>query len=326
MPRAPLVSYCPAIVGGRAVHRELRESRPIMNHVLLLWQSFAMVLVPQVPSIRPTTVAAELPTVSTFQELAVAISSRSGDDTPVVGFFSSRSCAACRTLRPQVCLLAARWPSMRFVEVVSSRSPESAAAMFDVFQTPTFVTFYRGEPLRRFPGITAADGFDNVCRHVQDLATGTVPAAALLDEDSKAEVAVKVRQGWAARAALAAIAVVHPLARPRLLTTALLLSPAVVGAGAAAAVGSEAERKQAMDDDDGSPIDWIPVASQARSMVQMLAGDGNGALATQKRFTTQCPIVSQLRSLGELLQGDAAAARRTQLRQLKMLKGLLLGT
>ena len=58
--------------------------------------------------------------------------------------------------------------------------------------------------------------------------------------------------------------------------------------------------------------DSIPVVSQAKSLVQVIGGDADGALRTQENFSRQCPVVSQTRSLVEVSAGDPEAARKTQ--------------
>jgi len=59
-------------------------------------------------------------------------------------------------------------------------------------------------------------------------------------------------------------------------------------------------------------MDWFPVVSQVKSLVQGISGDAEGARATQANFSRQCPVVSQIRSLVEVSLGDAEAARNTQ--------------
>jgi len=59
-------------------------------------------------------------------------------------------------------------------------------------------------------------------------------------------------------------------------------------------------------------MDWMPVVSQSKSLVQALAGDVEGAWCTQVAFTRSCPLVSQCRSLGELYMGHLDDARQTQ--------------
>lgn len=60
-------------------------------------------------------------------------------------------------------------------------------------------------------------------------------------------------------------------------------------------------------------MDWIPVVSQLKSLVQVISGDAEGAKQTQENFSKQCPIVSQARSAVEAAAGDTKAARQTQM-------------
>ena len=60
-------------------------------------------------------------------------------------------------------------------------------------------------------------------------------------------------------------------------------------------------------------MDWMPVVSQLKSIVQAVSGDAEGAKQTQENFTKQCPVVSQVRSAVEAISGDTQAARDTQL-------------
>jgi hypothetical protein len=41
-------------------------------------------------------------------------------------------------------------------------------------------------------------------------------------------------------------------------------------------------------------VNSIPVVSQAKSGVQLICGDTEGAAQTQKDFLQQCPVVSQV--------------------------------
>lgn len=66
-------------------------------------------------------------------------------------------------------------------------------------------------------------------------------------------------------------------------------------------------------------MDWIPLLSQVKSLVQVIGGDEEGARQTQINFTRQCPVVSQTTSLVQAIQGDLDGARETQLEQMKML-------
>lgn len=59
-------------------------------------------------------------------------------------------------------------------------------------------------------------------------------------------------------------------------------------------------------------MDGLPLFSQMKSAVQLLAGDAKGARKTQKNFSKQCIGVSQIRSGVEALSGDSEAALNTQ--------------
>mmetsp|Transcript_53712 Transcript_53712/g.166413 ORF Transcript_53712/g.166413 Transcript_53712/m.166413 type:complete len:292 (+) Transcript_53712:85-960(+) len=59
-------------------------------------------------------------------------------------------------------------------------------------------------------------------------------------------------------------------------------------------------------------LDGLPVASQAKSLLQAASGDREGANRTQHNFTRRCLGVSQLRSALEQMHGDEAAARQTR--------------
>ncbi|ETV69811.1 hypothetical protein H257_14634 [Aphanomyces astaci] len=62
-----------------------------------------------------------------------------------------------------------------------------------------------------------------------------------------------------------------------------------------------------------SPVDTVPLVSQAKSLFQALGGDVKGAAQTQDNFTKGCPVVSQARSLVEsTILRDPAAAAKTQ--------------
>ena len=58
-------------------------------------------------------------------------------------------------------------------------------------------------------------------------------------------------------------------------------------------------------------VDWIPVVSQVKSLVQVIAGDVAGAKETQDNFSRQCPIVAPMRAAVEGLSGDTRAAEKT---------------
>lgn len=55
-------------------------------------------------------------------------------------------------------------------------------------------------------------------------------------------------------------------------------------------------------------MDWIPVVSQVKSMVQLIAGDAEGAAKTQENFVNQCPIISQVKTVSHLVAGDVEKA------------------
>lgn len=59
-------------------------------------------------------------------------------------------------------------------------------------------------------------------------------------------------------------------------------------------------------------VDGLPIASQAKSVVQASRGDVDGAWATQDRFTRHCIGAAQLRSAIEVVRGDVNAAAATQ--------------
>jgi len=63
-------------------------------------------------------------------------------------------------------------------------------------------------------------------------------------------------------------------------------------------------------------MDWMPVLSQTKSLVQALAGDIEGARCTQVAFTRSCPLISQCRSLVEWGMGSVEEAQQTQLESL----------
>ncbi|XP_062576923.1 uncharacterized protein LOC134238829 [Saccostrea cucullata] len=69
-------------------------------------------------------------------------------------------------------------------------------------------------------------------------------------------------------------------------------------------------------------VDGIPIISQAKSLVQYMSGDSEGAKKTQDNFTKQCLIVSQLRSAVEICNGDVEAAKETQSEFVKNMSGL----
>ncbi|KAF2355902.1 hypothetical protein FHG87_013345, partial [Trinorchestia longiramus] len=59
-------------------------------------------------------------------------------------------------------------------------------------------------------------------------------------------------------------------------------------------------------------MDVIPVLSQAKSFIQWICRDPEGARQTQINFSRQCPVISQARSAVEAARGDREAARETQ--------------
>ncbi|MFW5427375.1 MAG: phosphatidylinositol-specific phospholipase C domain-containing protein [Methylophagaceae bacterium] len=59
-------------------------------------------------------------------------------------------------------------------------------------------------------------------------------------------------------------------------------------------------------------FDVLPVVSQIKSLGQWIAGDSEGAKATQEAFSKGFPGISQLRSGVEAAMGDFDAARKTQ--------------
>jgi len=59
-------------------------------------------------------------------------------------------------------------------------------------------------------------------------------------------------------------------------------------------------------------MDWVPGVSQAKSLVQTVSGDTEGAKQTQKNFTDTFPIVSQAKSIGLFLKGHPRKAKDIQ--------------
>ncbi|KAG1658498.1 hypothetical protein FOA52_011964 [Chlamydomonas sp. UWO 241] len=82
-----------------------------------------------------------------------------------------------------------------------------------------------------------------------------------------------------------------------------------------------------------STFDTIPVASQVKSLLQVVGGDVAGAKTTQRMFSKRCIIVSQGRSAVEAATGrrkDAAETQREFMRgsggvQMFLLGGLVAG-
>jgi hypothetical protein len=68
-------------------------------------------------------------------------------------------------------------------------------------------------------------------------------------------------------------------------------------------------------------MDWIPIVSQVKSLVQVICNDAEGAKKTQENFSKTCPIVSQCRSACEVAfcEDGARKARETQLAQVGMI-------
>lgn len=71
--------------------------------------------------------------------------------------------------------------------------------------------------------------------------------------------------------------------------------------------------------------DWIPFVSQAKSLVQFISGDSEGARQTQVNFSKQCVLVSQVRSAVEVFTDGHEAARETQLEFVHVLSGVANG-
>jgi len=59
-------------------------------------------------------------------------------------------------------------------------------------------------------------------------------------------------------------------------------------------------------------MDWVPAVSQAKSLVQTVSGDIEGAKQTQRNFIETFPIVSQVKSLGHFLKGNREKAKKVQ--------------
>ncbi|CAP21494.1 Protein CBG25024 [Caenorhabditis briggsae] len=64
-------------------------------------------------------------------------------------------------------------------------------------------------------------------------------------------------------------------------------------------------------------VNTIPVVSQAKSVVQLVTGDVDGAAATQEKFLHECVGVSQVTSLVYLAAGEPEKAGDTQIRCVK---------
>ena len=59
-------------------------------------------------------------------------------------------------------------------------------------------------------------------------------------------------------------------------------------------------------------MDWVPAVSQAKSLVQTVSGDIEGAKQTQRNFVETFPIVSQIKSLAHFLKGNKQKAKEVQ--------------
>jgi len=60
-------------------------------------------------------------------------------------------------------------------------------------------------------------------------------------------------------------------------------------------------------------MDWFPILSQTKSLVQVIAGDVEGAQKTQEAFSRSCPLIAQSRSLVEFCLGYSEEALQTLL-------------
>jgi len=224
------------------------------------------------------------------------------------------------------------------VHVTASRAPDSACTAFGVSGVPGFLCFDRGVLTDSFEEVTYSDGFDEVTRRIEVLAAEARATRSDDDGWDSGGLGGTGRSGSSSDGfyeldgtrllnslSLVTLSLVHPLARPAALVAGVPLGLAVLGAHLAVVAAREEEYRQAMSGvaSGTSSVDWLPVVSQCRSVMQALAGDSLGALRTQERFSQMCPLVSQCRSLAESMMGDNAAARRTQLEQLKMLRGLI---
>ncbi|XP_071152114.1 uncharacterized protein [Mytilus edulis] len=65
--------------------------------------------------------------------------------------------------------------------------------------------------------------------------------------------------------------------------------------------------------------DWIPLVAQVKSIVQISAGDEEGAKQTQETFAKRCPIVSQTVSVYQAFNGNMEGAKETQMEFLGMI-------
>lgn len=60
-------------------------------------------------------------------------------------------------------------------------------------------------------------------------------------------------------------------------------------------------------------VDWLPVLSQTKSLIQWAGGNEEGAELTQDNFLNRCPVVAQVRSVVLAVRGDGDGALHTQL-------------
>lgn len=58
----------------------------------------------------------------------------------------------------------------------------------------------------------------------------------------------------------------------------------------------------------GNFWDGVPVVSQAKSVVKLIAGDKEGARKTHENFLNQTPVVAQIKSLSHVIHGNSEAA------------------
>ncbi|CAF1595839.1 unnamed protein product, partial [Didymodactylos carnosus] len=63
--------------------------------------------------------------------------------------------------------------------------------------------------------------------------------------------------------------------------------------------------------------DSLPVISQAKSVVQLIAGNSEGAARTHKNFVKGCPVLLQAVAFGALTQGKIGFAKESQIYFLK---------
>jgi len=69
-------------------------------------------------------------------------------------------------------------------------------------------------------------------------------------------------------------------------------------------------------------MDWIPLLSQVKSLVQVSFGDAEGARRTQENFSRQCPVVGQIRLVTELAIGDTDGVEETVRQQKEFYGGV----